>query len=504
MICKKTRCLHMKMWAYFLVLAVVIMVTVWCLQIVFLKTYYSVMKSNQIRLFGNMISEKFEPEAGIDRDYCDYIHSVCHRNGIDVRIFEKSGALIYTPDLYVFNEGNLEAKPMFNAEMPADYNFDAGRGNMRLGGRPRDAFLAKYREITKKLENEEFVLEKFKDNFSELQQMLYVRKLMGADGEIYYLTISSTLAPVDVTSRVLQNQLVLITIMSLIMAFLLSYFFAKKLSKPIVNITNSAKQLAAGNYTVKFEGSNYTEIDELAQVLNHTTTELAKTDTLRRDLMANVSHDLRTPMTIIKSYAEMIRDISGNNPEKRAAHTQVIIDEADRLTKLVNDILDLSKLEAGTAKITCEEFNLSRSVNEIVDRFRVFEQTSGFDFQVSVEEEIFIVADERAFAQVIYNLISNAVNYTGDDKKVFITLEAVEGKARFQVRDTGNGIPPEEMELVWKRYYRASEMHKRTKIGTGIGLSIAKNIFDNHKAQYGVISKMGEGSTFWFEMPISE
>ncbi len=148
--------------------------------------------------------------------------------------------------------------------------------------------------------------------------------------------------------------------------------------------------------------------------------------------MANVSHDLRTPLTIIKSYAEMIRDLSGKDDQKRTLHTNVIVDEADRLSMLVNDILDLSKLESGV---------------------------SG---------------------------------------KVYITLENEAGKIRFSVRDTGNGIAQDELPKVWQRYWRASNTHKRASVGTGIGLSIVKTVLAAHNAQYGVDSKIGEGSTFWF------
>lgn len=497
---KKTRGLHIRMWAYFLVLAVVIMVTVWVLQIVLLKTYYSVMKSNQINSFGREIRAEFEPENGIDEKFCGYLYTFSHRDGVSIRIFNEKSELIYTPDLYMFKNGEFKTEPYF--KNPEPFKAEGNRSKVPgHPGRPGGGFQERFAQTLGSLENgKEYVLETFKDNFSGLEQMLYVSKLTDSNGKVYYMTISSTLAPVDVTSQVLQNQLILITVISLVMAFLLSYFFAKKLAKPIEKITYSAKKLGKGDYSVEFDGSNYTEIDELSNVLNNTARELSKTDTLRRDLMANVSHDLRTPMTIIKSYAEMIRDISGDNPEKREKHTKVIIDEADRLTTLVNDILDLSMLESGTAKITKTEINLSATVNEIVDRFRVFEETKGFDFEADITSEIQVIADERAISQVIYNLISNAVNYTGEDKKVYVKLENVGEKVRFEVRDTGDGIAPDALEYVWQRYYRASEMHKRTKIGTGIGLSIVKNVLENHDALYGVESKQGEGSVFWFEL----
>jgi len=499
---KKTRGIHIKMWAYFLVLAVVIMITVWVLQIVLLKNYYSVMKSYQINSFGKEIGKEFDEKKGVDEEFCDYIYAFSHRNGVSIRIFNSNYELIYTPDLYMFKNGDFKSEPYFrNPEPPPEDGNGSKISAQRHPGRPRDTFQERFREITGRLDGEnDHVLETFKDGFSGLEQMLYVSMLTDSSGEVYYMTISSALAPVDVTSQVLQNQLILITVISLIMAFLLSYFFAKKLAKPIEKITRSAKKLAKGDYAVEFDGSNYTEINELSEVLNTTTKELSKTDTLRRDLMANVSHDLRTPLTIIKSYAEMIRDISGDKPEKREKHTQVIIDEADRLTTLVNDILDLSMLESGTAKITKSSMNLSATVSGIVDRFRVFEETKGFDFNVEVEDELYINADERAVSQVIYNLIGNAVNYTGEDKKVFVKLESMADKIRFEVRDTGEGISPHDLENVWQRYYRASEKHRRTKIGTGIGLSIVKNVLENHDADYGVESKVGEGSVFWFEM----
>lgn len=497
MSCKKTYGLHIRMWAYFFVMATAIMVMIWCMQIFLLRTFYSRMKSSQITSYGNEIWSAYNSENGIDDEFRDTIYNICHQNGISARIFTEEGTLIYSPEMYMFDKAKVETAPI-----PAEAVQMQGEPHgVRISKRPQDGFLLKYFEITTELKNgEEYVLKRYRDPYSHEEQILYARELPGLNGEKYYLTINSMLAPIDVTSQVLQTQLVVITITALLIAFLLSYFFAKKLAKPIVNITNSAKRLAKGDFSVKFESSNYTEINDLSTVLNNTTAELAKTDTLRRDLIANVSHDLRTPMTIIKSYAEMIRDLSGNNPEKRAQHTQVIIDEADRLTTLVNDILDLSKLEAGTVKINPEQFDLSKDVNEIVDRFKVFEDTKGFDFQVDVQEDIFVIADEKSLAQVIYNLISNAVNYTGDDKKVIITLKAVGENARFEVRDTGNGIAPEELDIVWQRYYRASESHKRTKIGTGVGLSIVKNILENHDADYGVESTVGEGSTFWFEL----
>ena len=494
----KTHSMHMRMWAYFLVLALLIMVMIWCLQITFLKTYYSVMKSHQISLYGNEIFFEFKPEAGIDDEFREKLYKFCFEKGISARVFSEGGELLYSPEMFMFSEFNVSFKNFLESGTSDKKGFVQNK-------HPIDGFLENHDEIIKEFQKgKTTVIKKVKNPYTHSDHIIYTRILTDSQGENFYLTITSTLAPVDATSKVLQNQLMLISVISLLMAFLLSYFFAKQLAKPIVKITDSAKQLATGDYSVEFEGSTYTEINELSEALNNAAHELSKTDRLRRDLIANVSHDLRTPMTIIKSYAEMIRDLSGNNPEKRAAHTQVIIDEADRLTTLVNDILDLSKLESGTAKIVFEEFNLSREVSEIVNRFTVFSETQGYNFIAHIEKDLFVIGDEHSIVQVIYNLISNAVNYTGDDKTVEITLKKADTNARFEVKDTGEGISEKDRTLIWDRYYRASELHKRTKLGTGVGLSIVKNILENHKAPYGVDTTLGSGSVFWFELPLSD
>lgn len=249
---------------------------------------------------------------------------------------------------------------------------------------------------------------------------------------------------------------------------------------------------------MEFPQSGVSELNKLGEVLNYAKNELSKNDELRRDLIANVSHDLRTPLTIIKSYAEMIRDLSGNNPEKREVHTNVIIDESDRLSKLVTDILDLSKYEAGAVKLEIEEFDLSTLVRSVSDKFRGMYEEKGYTFEVKIDKELFVHADEAKINQVVFNLIGNAVNYTGEDKKIVIKLAKVGKKIRFSVTDTGSGIAEEEIRRVWDRYYRSSKNMDRR--GSGIGLAIVKNILITHNAEFGIDSKLKEGSTFWFEL----
>ena len=219
----------------------------------------------------------------------------------------------------------------------------------------------------------------------------------------------------------------------------------------------------------------------------------------RRDLMANISHDLRTPLTMVKAYAEMIRDLSGDDPEKRNEHLEIIIEESDRLAALVNDIMDLTKLENGTSELHKEPFCVGSRLREIMTRYKLLSERDGYKFYISVNDDAWAEADLIKFDQVIYNLVNNAVNYSGEEKSIYVMEVATPKKITISVTDTGDGIDKELMPLIFDRYYRA-EKHKREVIGTGLGLSIVKQIFILHGFQFGVKSEEGIGSTFWFEM----
>ena len=201
----------------------------------------------------------------------------------------------------------------------------------------------------------------------------------------------------------------------------------------------------------------------------------------------------------------MIRDLSGDNPEKRARHLKVIIDETDRLSSLVNDILDLSKLQAGVTEMNMTVFDLSERLSGVISRFDILKENDGIIIKLEAEDNIVINADITKLEQVVYNLINNAVTYTGDDNTVIVRLFRKEGGLiRFEVTDHGDGIAPEYLPYIWDRYYKVSERnktHKRAKMGSGIGLSIVKNVLEQHGFKYGADSEVGKGSTFWFEAP---
>ena len=260
--------------------------------------------------------------------------------------------------------------------------------------------------------------------------------------------------------------------------------------------------MGRGNYGVQFEGGHYTEITELADTLTNASRELEKTDMYQKDLIANVSHDLKTPLTMIKSYAEMVKDLSGDIPEKRNQHLGVIIDEADSLNALVDDMLTMSRMQNRSIELEMSNFDLAESLAGILTYYDILQEQEGYVIKYKNPGPIIVNGDEARIKQVLSNLINNAVKYCGEDKVIIINLKKSSRKVRVEVTDHGQGIAPDEISHVWERYYKSSTHHVRTTEGSGLGLSIVKEILTLHKAKYGVISKVGKGSTFWFEMDL--
>lgn len=322
------------------------------------------------------------------------------------------------------------------------------------------------------------------------------------DGTEYFLMLDTELTPISSTVNTLQTQFFWLCGAMLILTVLLTLFLSESIARPLNDITAKAGKLAKGDYTADFMGKGYREAEELAGALNFAAGEIGKTSQLQKELIANISHDLRTPLTMIRGYSEMMRDIPGeNSPE----NIQLIIDETERLTVLVSDLLDLSKLQAGTMKPNRVELDLCETVRDAVGRYDQMLRHKGYRVEYRVPDvPVMIFVDRTMLLQVIYNLLNNAVNYTGQNKLVTVTLTVVGDFARVSVRDTGEGIPPEQIAQIWDRYYRADKLHKQATMGSGLGLSIVKEVLDKHAARYGVESALGVGSVFWFELPLSK
>ena len=340
---------------------------------------------------------------------------------------------------------------------------------------------------------------RFKQNALPGARLLHMRLVQGNSGSIYLILLDAAPQPLSTTVEILQTQFLWILSILLICAGVMVFYLYRHISSPLVKMNEAAKQLAHGKYDVEFSGEGYRETRELADTLNYASYELSRLDRLQKELIANISHDLRTPLTMIKGYSEVMRDIPGENS---AENIQVVIDETTRLSELVNDLLDLSKIQSGSRKAVFEEFDLTAAVEDVMNRYDAFTSHQGYHITFDFGERATVFADHGMILQVLYNLINNAINYTGDDLCVAVKQTVENNRVRISVTDTGQGIEPDQISQIWDRYYKVDKVHRRAMIGTGLGLSIVKGVLELHNATYGVESQVGEGSTFWFELDL--
>lgn len=457
----KKNSLKIEIWKYLALFSLLILSFLWIFQVLFLNTYYEWVKTKEMKQVANILKRKKN-----DKNLSQIIDNLSYEKSICIEVTDQNFNYLSTSS--IISRGCFLENSYHN-----NYKTD-----FILSGKQKQT----YELINPRFHN---------------KTLSYALKL---DKNLYAF-INTSLDPMDSTTNILKNQLFYVTMIVLILSFLSAYFISKHISKPIVKINTAAKQLAQGKYDIDFDvEENIEEINELVDTLNHTKEELAKTEKLRTDLMANVSHDLKTPLTMIKAYAEMTKDF--NPPkEKRKENMEIITEEVDRLTLLVNDILALSKMQSKVEELKLEEFDLTELIQTILKRYKILKETEDYNFIFPIEEKVIIKADKKKIEQVIYNLVNNAINYTGDDKTVTIDLEITKKEVMVKILDSGKGINPKDIPYIWDKYYKDSKKHKRDMVGTGLGLSIVKNILKLHHFEYGVKSTKKKGTLFYFIVP---
>lgn len=451
---------------YFILFTVIIIFAVWLSLTLFLEEGYKDTKKANIIHTGNKVAQLINNEENIERTAI-----AANEQGINVELLN----IVYGED------GAIDAITVNYPLYHRDYSTEEEKS--AIG-----------RLITALGNDKEFYC------VYENNSYFYIAKTNAETSENTYIYITSSIGNIREAIEVIRRQLLFVTFIVCLLGLCLAIYISNKLTYPISEMAATAKRWADGDNDAVFTANSYTELNELAETMNYAKEKEKEAGRLQRDLIANVSHDLKTPITMIKAYAEMIQDISGDNKEKRIENTQVIIDEADRLALLVNDILDLSKLQSGVDNLNVTAVNISELVEITIEHFRKYMENDGYIIKSEIEDDLFSEVDEAKITRVIYNLLGNSLNYTGDDKTVCVYLHKKEGnKILLEIIDSGKGISEDKMKTIWEKYYRFSETHKRSIKGTGLGLSIVKTILDEHGLKYGVVSKQGVGSNFFVE-----
>lgn len=466
---------------YLLIFTVILLILLWLLQTVLLEDFYKTVKAGNIKEAGEEIALSIN--RGKD-DLKNTINRITYENYINIRIVdEKGNNLADSEEIVESLIHKIKGKDLQDLYMEC---LKKGGSKFKLFSRIGNSYVENIEE--------DFIPPYAKGN----QSMVYLKTIKANDGNNYMIMLNSIINPIDTTVETIRIQLMIISFILIILSIVIAFFMSRKISRPIIKINESAKDVAKGNYNTVFEGTGYLEIEELNNTLNYTTKELSKVENLRKELIANISHDLRSPLTMIAGYAEVMRDIPGENSKE---NIQIIIDEAKYLSNLVKEILDISEIESGNTELKFTQFNITSSIRKILERYESLTRLKGYKINLNYNNiEAFICADEMKISQVLYNLINNAIEYTGKDKEINVNQIIKKDSILIEVVDQGDGIEEELIPHIWDRYYRSKNNSKKAKVGSGLGLSIVKDILEMHNAKFGVVSTKGVGSTFWFEL----
>ncbi len=468
-----TKSIGFKLWIYFTAFAAVILAVLWLLQTVFLQSLYNSMQKHQISGIADKIYRAENTEEAMD--------ALASDNSILILLTDANGSIIYSADEY---------SPSYRT---AERGHGGGQNPYRAGETQNwqeDTYRRlpeHYGDFIEKLGNRDSVCYTIEHGGSDT--LVYGRRL--SDGNILY--INTSLGAVGSAVAILRLQLCAVTFLALLIGLFIAVWISKRFSKPVSELSEQSLKMANGDFDLKFNKGFCSETDELAASLEYAAGKIAETDKLRRDLLANVSHDLRTPLTMIKGYAELIRDLDGSADAGNDA--EIIIRESDRLSLLVNDILDYSKLQSGAAAFEFERVDLSALARKTAEQFSQICKSDGIEIIAEIAPQKYVTADARRLEQVLYNLISNAVAHVGDDKRVYVSVTEKDASVRTEIRDNGSGISAEDMPHIWDKYFTSKK-----RGANGLGLSIVKEILTAHGARFGVDSKKDKGSMFWFEL----
>lgn len=350
-------------------------------------------------------------------------------------------------------------------------------------------------------EGKTFVLQKNYGRFTERKTIIVGVPINKNDKIIGYVLLTSPISPIQETISILKKQLSIITFVSLIIGTLLALLFAKHFTKPILKITDTSRKIAKGDFTVNVKLDSKDEIGVLGDTINDMAVQLGQIEKLRREFIANISHELKTPISLITAYAELVKDMDFDNEDNNDKYLQIVIDEANRLNSMVEDILYLSKMEADYPKLNLVKFPVIEIIQSVLEKLDFFAYRKNIKINLDIDHEnLYVYADKEKIHQVFYNIINNAINHSYENSQVTIKATSIDSKIRVEIIDNGRGIPKKDLPYIWDRFYKVDKSRKRDSSGTGLGMAIVKNILEAHGFKYGIESELDKYTMVWFEI----
>ena len=344
----------------------------------------------------------------------------------------------------------------------------------------------------------------------------------------YVLYIRMPISPIEESVKISNTVLLMIGGITLVVAGIIASFISRKFTNPILQLNDIANKMSKLDFSKKYRITDTEdEINELGRSINTMSDKLeatikelqknnielekdieekSKIDEMRKQFISDVSHELKTPIALIQGYAEGLIENVNSDEESRKFYAEVILDETNKMDKLVKQLLELMKLEYGKREFDNEKFNINELINEVLRKCSVMINEKNIKVYFENKEPIYVYADEFYMDQIITNYLTNAIKHAEEvekETKIEIKVEKVSNKIRVSVFNTGENIPEEDLQRIWGRFYKLDSSRNRQDGGSGIGLALVKAIMNNYQNEYGVKNKKN-GVEFYFDMDISD
>ena len=458
------------------------------------KVYLESEKKEIIKIYNAISSHELSDEE------LQEIYSICSIKNITLFLTDDK----FNPIFYNYNNYGDEAKEDIVEHMQ-EYHFDNNRNN--FNGEPNEEIISN---------NDNYSIVKIKNpnnmEFLELRCNL-------VDGRMLLIRIS--IESIEENTQLFNTFSSITLLVGLALGLILSWIICKKISKPINELTNISEDMINLNFEKEYKLEANNEIDILGRnfntlclKLNSTLNELRdankqleadikekeKIDEMRKDFISNVSHELKTPIALIQGYSEALKEGIGDDKETNDYYCDIIIDESQRMNKLVKQLIDLNHLESNVNPISLESFDICELINGIISSYQYLIKEKNAKIITNFEENsILVLSDEFKIEQVFINYLTNALNHLDFDKNIIISIESFNSRIRVSVFNNGNNIPNEELDNIWLKFYKIDKARTRAYGGSGIGLSIVKATMEYLGQNFGVENKE-DGVCFWFEV----
>lgn len=461
----------------------------WFINTTLLEKYYIANKERTLVGIFQEMDEVAGKRTGNSEKFISEIEKKCANSNINLMVIRSDGTII---------QSNVSNKELLREQF-LDIIFSS---------QDEDTIVLK--------DTEQYVIKKDTDSRWKSDYLVLWGNLQNGNQILLRTALESIKESVEIANRFL----VYVGSAAVIICAVVLYFVTRRITNPVLQLAEISERMTNLDFDAKFQSRGIDEIDFLGEHMNQMSETLEKTiselksannelrvdiekkeqiDEMRKEFVSNVSHELKTPIALIQGYAEGLQECINDDAESREFYCEVIIDEAEKMNRMVKNLLTLNQLEAGTEQVKLERFDLIEVIQGVNAATEILMEQNDISLIFNAEKPMYVWADEFKTEQVLTNYISNAIHYAAGEKRIEITVKHIGERVRVGVFNTGEPIPETEVEHIWQKFYKVDKARTREYGGNGIGLSIVKAIMDSFHQECGV-TNYDNGVEFWFEL----